>query len=297
MWNMEDLIKRKENAKVALDAKNLTDLEREKLETELSCCRLELSNIVKQQLEAPFTGIQQLPMSIRIEMQSSKVKTVIKCAPGTQIGKLKAQIAPVFGELLNLKKPLDMVHHGLCKANNHPALKDSLLLEKVFQSSKDSKEQLVLYLREISPAEVSKKLTFFKEDDDCYICKIKFTQLKRRHHCRKCGNSVCGKCSPGQAKVQGIEWEVRLCTSCMPDEEGLPAGWEEKVMGGQTYYYNAETDESSWTKPTKKGTIEQNQINEDNQSEEEDQEIAEYAATVERMAPPDEEELPPPPPE
>jgi len=42
-----------------------------------------------------------------------------------------------------------------------------------------------------------KKITF-NDLNNCEICYIKFTALNRKHHCRKCGKTVCNKCSNNQ---------------------------------------------------------------------------------------------------
>lgn len=45
-----------------------------------------------------------------------------------------------------------------------------------------------------------------------------------KHHCRKCGQAVCGKCSSKRSSypVMGFEFQVRMCDSCydsIKDEE------------------------------------------------------------------------------
>lgn len=45
-----------------------------------------------------------------------------------------------------------------------------------------------------------------------------------QHHCRKCGQAVCGKCSSKRSTIplMGFEFEVRVCDSChesITDEE------------------------------------------------------------------------------
>uniref|UniRef100_A0AAY5EC22 FYVE-type domain-containing protein n=1 Tax=Electrophorus electricus TaxID=8005 RepID=A0AAY5EC22_ELEEL len=49
----------------------------------------------------------------------------------------------------------------------------------------------------------------------------------RQHHCRKCGQAVCGKCSSKRSTIPllGFEFEVRVCDSChesITDEERAP---------------------------------------------------------------------------
>jgi len=48
----------------------------------------------------------------------------------------------------------------------------------------------------------------------CTICAIKFTFTTRRHHCRQCGNVVCGKCSGNNKTLPGIG-VVRVCDDCL----------------------------------------------------------------------------------
>nr|XP_023687523.1 WD repeat and FYVE domain-containing protein 2 [Paramormyrops kingsleyae] len=49
----------------------------------------------------------------------------------------------------------------------------------------------------------------------------------RQHHCRKCGQAVCGKCSSRRSSIplMGFEFEVRVCDSCyqsITDEDRAP---------------------------------------------------------------------------
>jgi hypothetical protein len=51
----------------------------------------------------------------------------------------------------------------------------------------------------------------------CMLCGAGFTIMTQRHHCRKCGKTVCTACSPRRAPVthssEGIE-AVRVCSPC-----------------------------------------------------------------------------------
>lgn len=59
----------------------------------------------------------------------------------------------------------------------------------------------------------------WKEDADassCFRCRSDFTTLRRRHHCRACGQIFCNACSSKTAAIPkfGIEKEVRVCDLC-----------------------------------------------------------------------------------
>eukprot|EP01125_Pyxidicula_operculata_P004527 TRINITY_DN170_c1_g1_i2.p1 TRINITY_DN170_c1_g1~~TRINITY_DN170_c1_g1_i2.p1 ORF type:complete len:534 (-),score=121.18 TRINITY_DN170_c1_g1_i2:4-1605(-) len=47
----------------------------------------------------------------------------------------------------------------------------------------------------------------------CKLCSTKFTFTNRRHHCRQCGDIVCGNCS-NQKKYLSGQGTVRVCTEC-----------------------------------------------------------------------------------
>ena len=58
-------------------------------------------------------------------------------------------------------------------------------------------------------------------DTACTICLRPFSMFVLRHHCRKCGQSVCGQCSPEKRQLSdyGFEGLVRHCTACIEDPE------------------------------------------------------------------------------
>lgn len=78
------------------------------------------------------------------------------------------------------------------------------------------------------------------ECSNCYRCRAEFSTLRRRHHCRACGQIFCHACSSKTASIPkyGIEKEVRVCDVCydkvklgapgapgasaVPGAEGLP---------------------------------------------------------------------------
>jgi hypothetical protein len=78
---------------------------------------------------------------------------------------------------------------------------------------------------------VSDGLLEFAKDKNCKHCQVKFSILgPARHHCRRCGSSVCDGCSPKKGLIQSIGEEAhveRVCIDC-EDAAELPRdkeGW------------------------------------------------------------------------
>jgi hypothetical protein len=55
----------------------------------------------------------------------------------------------------------------------------------------------------------------------CCLCTVKFGARKRRHHCRACGEVICGSCSRWHAKPgekEGLKSkQQRICARCNGD--------------------------------------------------------------------------------
>ncbi|EFA85781.1 pleckstrin domain-containing protein [Heterostelium album PN500] len=66
----------------------------------------------------------------------------------------------------------------------------------------------------------------------CMECSIKFTTIRRRHHCRRCGNVVCGKCSDQSFKLDNHSKPVRVCKSCFSYLTVANSRKEESPMNG-----------------------------------------------------------------
>jgi len=54
------------------------------------------------------------------------------------------------------------------------------------------------------------------KSDTCRLCEAQFTFFSRRHHCRRCGGLVCGKCSNYTAVLPHISKtkQLRVCKNC-----------------------------------------------------------------------------------
>ncbi|XP_067935880.1 lateral signaling target protein 2-like [Watersipora subatra] len=54
------------------------------------------------------------------------------------------------------------------------------------------------------------------EMDKCCSCRLPFTVIRRRHHCRNCGLIFCARCSANSAPLPnyGYEQAVRICNLC-----------------------------------------------------------------------------------
>ena len=58
----------------------------------------------------------------------------------------------------------------------------------------------------------------------CPQCQEKFTLLRRRHHCRRCGGLVCDSCSRKRAQLPNFAQPQRVCGSCWRSLQKEPEG-------------------------------------------------------------------------
>lgn len=70
----------------------------------------------------------------------------------------------------------------------------------------------------ISSGMLGKTAPFWTPDSEatnCLHCNVKFTVVKRRHHCRACGLVLCSKCCCLKHKLTYMDnQEARVCTKC-----------------------------------------------------------------------------------
>lgn len=69
----------------------------------------------------------------------------------------------------------------------------------------------------------------------CARCSEEFTLFFRKHHCRNCGDTVCGTCSPHSIALPhfGFNSEVRVCTKCFSALKVPVSGSGKGAQGGQ----------------------------------------------------------------
>jgi FYVE zinc finger len=64
----------------------------------------------------------------------------------------------------------------------------------------------------------------FHELKHCEICEQVFNLTIRRHHCRKCGKSVCNKCSANMKALSRQDAKTtlyRICDKCDTEMENF----------------------------------------------------------------------------
>lgn len=70
--------------------------------------------------------------------------------------------------------------------------------------------------RGYSSATKATSLPAWKKDDHCHICNVRFGYMRTRHHCRRCGHSVCSVHSKQKLALpqQGYQTPQRVCSVC-----------------------------------------------------------------------------------
>lgn len=99
--------------------------------------------------------------------------------------------------------------HAFRQEPNYRAVQDTMNLMKMegfkFPALKESD---AMFVADQAPE--------WADGDCCHRCRVTFSVVQRRHHCRNCGQIFCAKCSSKNSAIPkfGIEKEVRVCEAC-----------------------------------------------------------------------------------
>jgi hypothetical protein len=53
---------------------------------------------------------------------------------------------------------------------------------------------------------------------ECSLCRRKFTAMRRKHHCRRCGHIFCHQCTQHTRVIAHVSPKpVRVCVRCFLD--------------------------------------------------------------------------------
>ncbi|KAK9293431.1 hypothetical protein QLX08_011628 [Tetragonisca angustula] len=109
---------------------------------------------------------------------------------------------------------------------------------------------------------LGKQPPFWVPDSDapsCMLCDVKFTVLKRRHHCRACGKVLCNKCCNMKYKLeyQG-NIDSRVCVSCyqLLTKAETEQGMGEWSSGYSTYANNNDINSPQGRQPNPNNPME-----------------------------------------
>lgn len=92
---------------------------------------------------------------------------------------------------------------------------------------------------ELSPEEerLGKIPPFWVPDSEapcCMQCQVRFHFLKRRHHCRSCGQVLCSKCCGLKARIEYLDFtEARVCQPCFTILDSSNSGEAHNSLGRQ----------------------------------------------------------------
>lgn len=135
----------------------------------------------------------------------------------------KIRTDPVKGKILEL---IQTWSHAFRNEPSYKAVEDTFHLLKM-------EGYKFPVLKEADAMFVAEKAPEWKDAETCTRCRVQFSMMQRKHHCRNCGEVFCGRCSSKNSIIPkfGIEREVRVCDSCFEklnkagakkDEDGLP---------------------------------------------------------------------------
>ncbi|XP_032664910.1 hepatocyte growth factor-regulated tyrosine kinase substrate isoform X2 [Odontomachus brunneus] len=110
------------------------------------------------------------------------------------------------------QKTLELIQawaHAFRNSPKYRAVQDTLNIMKAegyqFPALKESD---AMFRADTAPA--------WADGEVCHRCRVTFSMVQRKHHCRACGQVFCNQCSSKLSTLPkfGIEKEVRVCEAC-----------------------------------------------------------------------------------
>ncbi|KAK6180368.1 hypothetical protein SNE40_012537 [Patella caerulea] len=143
----------------------------------------------------------------------------------------KARNDPVKGKILELVQAWS---HAFRNEPNYKVVQDTFHLMKM-EGFKFP------VLKEADAMFVAERAPEWKDSDVCTRCRVQFSVVQRKHHCRACGEIYCHKCSSKTSIIPkyGIEREVRVCDSCYEKINKPAAGGKTTAEDGLPQEYLA----------------------------------------------------------
>jgi len=108
-------------------------------------------------------------------------------------------------------------------------------------------------LKEADAMFVAESAPEWKDGEVCHRCRVQFSMVLRKHHCRNCGQIFCSKCSSKTCPLPryGIEREVRVCDVCFDKVTKAPRSSKDKDSDLPAEYLASPLSKQQQKPPTK----------------------------------------------
>lgn len=147
--------------------------------------------------------------------ESVELDTCDPLPASMNVVRLRLRRCGIVVEELNTEDSLKI---SLFMSESHPGRAAVSTLTKAWMTKVVSCAENIagaMVTRALSSANLLTKKEFVKDGNVCHICIKTFSLLRRKHHCRVCGDVVCSKCSEvKQLKQGGVAKEIRICEHC-----------------------------------------------------------------------------------
>lgn len=136
--------------------------------------------------------------------------------------------AHAFRNMLQYRPVRDTLHILKCEGWRFPVLKESDAMFSV----------------DTAPG--------WADGDVCHRCRVAFSMVQRKHHCRACGQVFCAQCSSKTSILPkfGIEKEVRVCEACF-EQINKPSPAQTKETDLPAEYLNSSLAQQQQVPPRK----------------------------------------------